>query len=375
MDQQVSYEHLDDEGGSSLTDQMRWLHVQVRQHHPQVHRIAIALYDARHGLLKTYVNSSDVTDPLALYERPLSEVPSLSELASRRESRVIHDFTQLPLPHGEHTVWLLARGYRSSYTVPLYQAGTLLGFLFFDSRKPGAFDGRLPDDLQIYVQLCRLSVLNVFSLSHAVEGMVKVARGLAHLRDIETGRHLDRMSSYVRLIAQRVARHYRLDDEFIEHLYLFSPLHDIGKVGIPDSILLKPGRLNDSERRLMQGHVELGLKLINEVMQEAGLATTPYLAILRNIVGCHHELLDGSGYPRGLRGEDIPLEARIVSIADIFDALTAERPYKKPWTNEEALAELARMGDHGQLDPHCVSAFASCIGEVGAIQKRFGLSG
>jgi HD-GYP domain-containing protein (c-di-GMP phosphodiesterase class II) len=375
MDQQVSYEHLDDEGGSSLTDQMRWLHVQVRQHHPQVHRIAIALYDARHGLLKTYVNSSDVTDPLALYERPLSEVPSLSELASRRESRVIHDFTQLPLPHGEHTVWLLARGYRSSYTVPLYQAGTLLGFLFFDSRKPGAFDGRLPDDLQIYVQLCRLSVLNVFSLSHAVEGMVKVARGLAHLRDIETGRHLDRMSSYVRLIAQRVARHYRLDDEIIEHLYLFSPLHDIGKVGIPDSILLKPGRLNDSERRLMQGHVELGLKLINEVMQEAGLATTPYLAILRNIVGCHHELLDGSGYPRGLRGEDIPLEARIVSIADIFDALTAERPYKKPWTNEEALAELARMGDHGQLDPHCVSAFASCIGEVGAIQKRFGLSG
>lgn len=375
MDQQVSYGHLDDEGGSSLTDQMRWLHVQVRQHHPQVHRIAIALYDARHGLLKTYVNSSDVTDPLALYERPLSEVPSLSELASRRESRVIHDFTQLPLPHGEHTVWLLARGYRSSYTVPLYQAGTLLGFLFFDSRKPGAFDGRLPDDLQIYVQLCRLSVLNVFSLSHAVEGMVKVARGLAHLRDIETGRHLDRMSSYVRLIAQRVARHYRLDDEFIEHLYLFSPLHDIGKVGIPDSILLKPGRLNDSERRLMQGHVELGLKLINEVMQEAGLATTPYLAILRNIVGCHHELLDGSGYPRGLRGEDIPLEARIVSIADIFDALTAERPYKKPWTNEEALAELARMGDHGQLDPHCVSAFASCIGEVGAIQKRFGLSG
>ncbi len=375
MDQQVSYEHLDDEGGSSLTDQMRWLHVQVRQHHPQVHRIAIALYDARHGLLKTYVNSSDVTDPLALYERPLSEVPSLSELASRRESRVIHDFTQLPLPHGEHTVWLLARGYRSSYTVPLYQAGTLLGFLFFDSRKPGAFDGRLPDDLQIYVQLCRLSVLNVFNLSHAVEGMVKVARGLAHLRDIETGRHLDRMSSYVRLIAQRVARHYRLDDEFIEHLYLFSPLHDIGKVGIPDSILLKPGRLNDSERRLMQGHVELGVKLINEVMQEAGLATTPYLAILRNIVGCHHELLDGSGYPRGLRGDEIPLEARIVSIADVFDALTAERPYKKPWTNEEALAELARMSDRGQLDPHCVSAFASCIGEVSAIQKRFGLSG
>lgn len=375
MQEHVSFEHLEDGSGNSLTDQMRWLHAQVRQHHPQVHRIAIALYDARHGLLKTYVNSSDVTDPLALYERPLSEVPSLSELASRRESRVIHDFTQLPLPHGEHTVWLLARGYRSSYTVPLYQAGTLLGFLFFDSRKPGAFDSRLPDELQIYVQLCRLSVLNVFNLSHAVEGMVKVARGLAHLRDIETGRHLDRMSSYVRLIAQRVARHYRLDDEFIEHLYLFSPLHDIGKVGIPDSILLKPGRLTDDERRLMQGHVELGVKLIDEVMQEAGLVATPYLAILRNIVGGHHELLDGSGYPRGLRGDEVPMEARIVSIADIFDALTAERPYKRPWSNDEALSELGHMSACGQLDPVCVSALASCIGEAGAIQRRFGLSG
>ena len=375
MQEQVSYEHLDEDSGSSLNEQMRWLHTQVRHHHPQVHRIAIALYDARHGLLKTYVNSSDVTDPLALYERPLSDVPSLAELASRRESRVIHDFTLLPPPHGEHTVWLLARGYRSSYTVPLYQSGTLLGFLFFDSRKPGAFDGRLPEDLQIYVQLCRLSVLNVFNLSHAVEGMVKVARGLAHLRDIETGRHLDRMSSYARLIAQRVARHFSLDDEFIEHLYLFSPLHDIGKVGIPDSILLKPGRLTDPERRLMQGHVELGLKLIDEVMQEAGLVATPYISILRNIVGGHHELLDGSGYPRGLRGDDIPMEARIVTIADIFDALTSERPYKRPWSNEEALAELARMSTCGQLDPVCVSALASCIGEVSTIQKRFGLSG
>ena len=375
MQEQVSYEHLDEDGGNSLNEQMRWLHAQVRHHHPQVHRIAIALYDARHGLLKTYVNSSDVTDPLALYERPLSEVPSLAELASRHETRVIHDLTQLPAPHGEHTLWLLGRGYRSSYTVPLYQSGTLLGFLFFDSRKPGAFDGRLPEDLQIYVQLCRLSVLNVFNLSHAVEGMVKVARGLAHLRDIETGRHLDRMSSYARLIAQRVARHFSLDDEFIEHLYLFSPLHDIGKVGIPDSILLKPGRLTDPERLQMQAHVDLGVKLIDEVMQEAGLVATPYLAILRNIVGGHHELLDGSGYPRGLRGDDILMEARIVTIADIFDALTAERPYKRPWSNDEALAELGRMSTAGQLDAHCVSALASCIGEVSAIQRRFGLSG
>lgn len=373
MTRPVSFDALSEDGGTSLTEQMAWLHDQIRQRHPQVHRIAIALYDARHALLKTYVHSSDVSDPLDRYQKLLSDVPSLEELALRRTSRVISDLTRLPAPHGEHTLWLLGHGYRSSYTVPLYQAGALLGFLFFDSRKPGAFDGALPAALQIHVQLCRLSVLNVFNLSHAVEGMVKIARGLAHLRDIETGRHLDRMASYSRLIAQQVAAHFGRDDEFVEHVYLFAPLHDIGKIGIPDSILLKPGRLTDEERTLMQGHVDLGVKLVDEVMQEAGLATTPYLSTLRNIVGGHHEWMDGSGYPRGLRGEAVPLEARIVTIADIFDALTSERPYKKPWRNEDAFAELDRMTDAGKLDAACVRALRAALPAVQGIQQRFGL--
>jgi HD-GYP domain-containing protein (c-di-GMP phosphodiesterase class II) len=374
MTKPVSFEALDPEAGTSLTDQMRWLHEQVRLHCPQVNRVAIALYDSRLEMLKTYVNSSDVPHPLSLYERPLSSVPSLEELARDRTARVINDMAQLPQPHAEHTQWLLAHGYRSSYTVPLFQSGTLLGFLFFDSREPDAFDGRVPDELQIYVQLCRLSVLNVVNLSHAVEGMVKVARGLAHLRDIETGHHLDRMSSYSRVVAKGVARRFGCSDEFIEHVYLFSPLHDIGKIGIADSILLKPGRLTDDERLAMQGHVELGGRLIDEVMEESGLISSPYLSVLHNLVLCHHEFLDGSGYPRGLSGDAVPLEARIVTIADIFDALTSERPYKKPWSHQEALAELRRMADAGKLDRHCVEAIAAADDEVRAIQARFGLT-
>ncbi|HEY9191277.1 MAG TPA: HD domain-containing phosphohydrolase [Methyloversatilis sp.] len=374
MTKPVSFEMLDPEAGTSLTDQMRWLHDQVRQHYPQVNRVAIALYDSRQEMLKTYVNSSDVTDPLSLYERPLSSVPSLEELARDRAARVINDMALLPLPHAEHTQWLLSHGYRSSYTVPLFQSGTLLGFLFFDSRQPGAFDGQVPDELQIYVQLCRLSVLNVVNLSHAVEGMVKVARGLAHLRDIETGHHLDRMSSYSRVVAKGVARQFGCSDEFIEHVYLFSPLHDIGKIGIADSILLKPGRLSDDERLTMQSHVELGGRLIDEVMEESGLVSSPYLSVLHNLVLCHHEFLDGSGYPRGLIGDAVPLEARIVTIADIFDALTSERPYKKPWSNQDALTELRRMADAGKLDRRCVEALAAADDEVRAIQGRFGLA-
>jgi HD-GYP domain-containing protein (c-di-GMP phosphodiesterase class II) len=370
----ISFETLSTEAGTSLTEQMEWLHEQVRHRYPAVHRIAITLYDSKHGVLKTYVNSSDVSDPLSRYERPLESVPSLAELARNRASRVINDLSQLPLPHVDHTHWLLSHGYASSFTVPLFQSGTLLGFMFFDSREMDAFGGTLPDDLQIYVQLCRMSVLNVINLSHAVEGMVKVARGLAHLRDIETGQHLDRMSSYSRLIARSIAAEEGCDDEFIEHVYLFAPLHDIGKIGIADSILLKPGRLTDEERTTMQGHVNLGVELVDAVMNDTEMVGTLYVSVLRNIVHCHHEWMDGSGYPRGLVGEAIPLEARIVTIADIFDALTSERPYKKPWSNEDAMAELHRMAEAGKLDRHCVAILDGAADEVRAIQQKFGIT-
>ncbi|MFH1814120.1 MAG: HD domain-containing phosphohydrolase [Pseudomonadota bacterium] len=373
MTRQTASEGLEEEVDSSLSDEMMWLHEHVLQRHSTVHRIAVALYDSRHDLLKTYVNSSDVPNPLSLYQQPLDEMPSLSDLAQRHASRVISDLAQLPGPHAEHTRWLIGQGYRSSYTVPMYQSGGLLGFVFFDSRVPGAFDGGLTADLQIYVQLCRMSVLNVVNLAHAVQAIVKVARNLTHLRDIETGRHLDRMSSYCRLIARGVAKHYGCDDEYIEHLYLFSQLHDIGKVGISDSILLKPGRLTDDERLIVQGHVELGVQLVDEVMKNAGLVETRYLSMMRNVVHCHHEFMDGSGYPRGLAGDALPLEGRIGTIADIFDALTSERPYKRPWSNDEALGELMRMKDAGKLDPHCVSALVNARDEVRDIQQKFGL--
>jgi HD-GYP domain-containing protein (c-di-GMP phosphodiesterase class II) len=360
--------------GTSLTEQMRWLHARVRHHHPQVHRIAIALYDSRHDTLKTYVDSSDIADRLALYERPLADVPSLFELAHNHSARVIDDMAQLPQPHGEHTVWLLSHSYRSSYTVPLYQSAKLLGFLFFDSRRVGLFDSRLLHELQMYVQWCRLSVLHMFNLSQAVAGIATTAGAGAHLRDIETGRHLDRMSSYSRLIAKAVAPQFGRNDEFIEHVYLFSPLHDVGKVGVADNLLLKPGPLTDEQRTAMQEHVALGARLIEEMMQEGGIVATPYFEVLKNIVCCHHEFLDGSGYPQKMAGDALPLEARIVATADIFDALTSVRPYRTPCSNDEALAELQRMADAGQLDPHCVSALARSRGGVAGIQQKFGLT-
>lgn len=382
MTKPVSFEALDPEAGTSLTDQMRWLHEQVRLHCPQVNRVAIALYDSRLEMLKTYVNSSDVPHPLSLYERPLSSVPSLEELARDRTARVINDMAQLPQPHAEHTQWLLAHGYRSSYTVPLFQSGTLLGFLFFDSREPDAFDGRVPDELQIYVQLCRLSVLNVVNLSHAVEGMVKVARGLAHLRDIETGHHLDRMSSYSRVVAKGVARRFGCSDEFIEHVYLFSPLHDIGKIGIADSILLKPGRLTAEEFDVMKSHATIGADAINKAMVQAIAACADaeaaeraakafgFLEVAKEIAVGHHEKWDGSGYPAGLVGDAIPVSARLMALADVFDALMTRRVCKQPFSLDETTRIICEgRGKH--FDPDVVDAFMACRERFADIASRF----
>jgi hypothetical protein len=349
---------------TSLNARMAWLHERIREHHPQVHRVAIALYDARLGLIRTYVSSGDADDALARCEQPLDKVPSLAALALTHDTRVIHDLAQLKAPLGERTAWLLSHGYRSSYTVPLHLSGEPLGFLFFDSRKPGAFDARLPDALQIHVQLCRLSLQNIIRLSRAFADR---APGVGTDGD----RHGDRVAGYSRIIARAVAAHFGRSDEFVEHVHLFAPMHDIGQPGAPHHAPREPGAPDDEARRLIAEQVTLGLRLVDEVMEDTGGALASCARVLRNIVGDHHEFLDGSGCPRGLRGAEVPLEARIVAVADIFDALSsggAGTPHER---NEDALARLRRLCDAGKLDPLCVAGLAADPDAVLEIQRRF----
>ena len=178
------------------------------------------------------------------------------------------------------------------------------------------------------------------------------------------------MSRYSRLIAQKLASNFNFDDEFIEHIFLFSPLHDVGKIAISDSILLKPEPLTDQEFYEMRTHPQKGLEIIDNLILNFGLNGVKHIEVLRNIVCHHHELKDGSGYPENLKGNDIPIEARIVTVADIFDALTSKRPYKNKWTNEQAFAELTRLAN-SQLDEDCVNALLACIPEIEAVQSQF----
>jgi HD-GYP domain-containing protein (c-di-GMP phosphodiesterase class II) len=172
------------------------------------------------------------------------------------------------------------------------------------------------------------------------------------------------------MVARVVAPTADRPDEFVEHVFLYSPLHDIGKIGIPDAILLKPGPLTDEEWVVMRSHTTKGREMVDRISADLLIDYLPDQSVLQNIVELHHEALDGSGYPYGLKGDAVPLEARIVSIADVFDALTSERPYKEPWTTERSVDELRRMVDRGRLDGDCVEALAANLDEATDISIR-----
>ncbi|MBU3568332.1 HD domain-containing protein [Polynucleobacter sp. UK-Pondora-W15] len=209
------------------------------------------------------------------------------------------------------------------------------------------------------------TIIRLFSLNEknkAValeEQMLASLNALAKARDNETGNHIIRTQLYVKNLALRLRKmgYYEgeLTDRIIDLLFKAAPLHDIGKVGIPDHILLKPGRLNDEEWEIMKTHTTIGEAVLSsaeiEFKDEDGV-----IAKALKIAGGHHEKWDGSGYPRGLSGADIPLAARIMSVADIYDALVSERVYKKGWTHREAIQEIiSHQGTY--FDPRVVEAF------------------
>lgn len=349
------------QGDGTVNERLAALHSRLLDSAPQICRIACAIYDSSADHLKTFVNSTRSGQAIAAYQATLSDVPSLKLLAAQGQCRVIDDIKADIQPGTEHSNWLLAQPYHSSFTVPMYDNGHFLGFVFFDADQTGYFTYAIQRDLLLYANLINMALSSELSAVRAILASAQVARDFAHLRDFETGAHLERMARYARLIAQGVASHYQLSDETIEHIYLFAPLHDIGKIGIPDHILLKQGPLSADERLEMQTHVEKGEAIMLKVIGDFGLEHLPDSQIMRNIVACHHEMLDGSGYPRGLVGAAIPIEARIVTVADIFDALTSLRPYKQPWPVSQALAELETMASAGKLDMLCVQALKSHI--------------
>ena len=190
-----------------------------------------------------------------------------------------------------------------------------------------------------------LSLVDAAELRRSRLQVIQRLGQAAEYKDNETGMHVIRMSYYARQLALAAG----FSEAQAEDLLNAAPMHDVGKIGIPDAILQKPGKLDEAEWQVMRSHAEIGAAIIGE--HAGGL-----LKMARTIALTHHEKWDGSGYPNGLKGEEIALEGRIVAIADVFDALTSERPYKRAWTVEEAIATMRRdSGSH--FDPELIELF------------------
>lgn len=374
MDNDENFSHRDNldflNSSGSLRGKVVAAHDVVRRRFEFIARIALTLYDAETGVLKAYLHSGAQDDPLEHYQALLDNAPSLKEILKRGRPRVINNLVTIQDQTHEHTRRIGRHGYAASYTLPMFNNGEFIGFLFLNSREANVFTEDVLEQLDIYGHLIALMVTSEIAAVHTLAAMVKATGHITHRRDPETGSHLDRMSRFSLLIANALSEKNDLDDDYIQHVFMFSPLHDIGKIGIPDHILLKPGKLSEEEMVVMKTHAEKGREMIDDLLVSFGLENVAHVDILRNIASYHHESINGSGYPDSRRGEEIPLEARIVAVADVFDALTSRRSYKEAWTNAEAFATLQRLaGD--KLDQDCVDALLANQEQVEEIQRRF----
>ncbi|CAM3883259.1 HD domain-containing phosphohydrolase [Shewanella aquimarina] len=354
---------------SSIMSKLAHLHATTQAKLPQITRIAVALFDETTDIVRTFIYSGKPS-PLNHYQANLSRCHSLLEIARFREARIVQDLGIYRDSRHEHAIKIYEAGYRSSYTLPLLSGNTLLGFIFFNGDDKEVLDKRCVEHLDLIGNLLALMVINELSEVNTLASTMKTAIDVTHFRDPETAGHLSRMAHYSRLIAQRLADERGLNDHFIEHIFMFAPLHDIGKITVPDEILFKRGPLTLDERAEMQKHCESGRDLIDKLLCNYRLSNLDHTQMLRNIVLYHHEAIDGSGYPTSLRGDEVPIEARIVAVADVFDALTSERPYKSAWTNSDAFAELERLSG-SKLDADCVAALHEALPEVLRIQSTF----
>lgn len=340
----------------------------------EIDRVGIAFIDYRRGyIIAEYGVASYDTILLGPgYEVATGET-SLKRLINNPHGIINNDVPFVAARHPNSTsLDLINReGIGSNMIIPLVSNNVVFGFIFVSSLKKGHFtDENLRFASKIVYEIG--GPLNrSYLLKVVLAKMTTTFAKLVDRKDNETGDHLLRMVKYSTIIAEGVRKlnlkSHPMDKKTILDIERHASVHDIGKVGIPDDILKKPGKLTNEEWEIMKTHVTIGGEIFSELRRDFGMFDQDFYKVAEQIVKFHHEKFDGSGYPYRLRGNEIPLVARIVALADVFDALTSERVYKKAFSFEKALDIIDDSSGH-HFDPIIVQAF---MNEIDAIMEVY----
>jgi HD-GYP domain-containing protein (c-di-GMP phosphodiesterase class II) len=339
------------------------------QYIPYTH-IGVALIDEdRKIITASYAASGQYHENLhvrILGSKVALKETSLSSIVESGKERIINDLEEYVKgkPLKDYNKVLLEEGIRASITFPLKNNNEVIGIIFFSSNTKNVYKNEHIRFLRTLANSISLSLeKDIFIEDMIISSTLALAK-LTEERDNETGEHLQRMKIYSRMIAEFLSKEEKykglIDVSYINNIERFAPLHDVGKVAIRDEILLKPGKLTKEEFEIMKTHATYGakvLRLADDSLKKKGRSIFK-LAI--QIAEGHHEKWDGSGYPYGKSGEAIPLSARIVAMADVFDALTSERPYKKPFSFEDSV-KIITEGKGKQFDPEIIDIFMKNI--------------
>ncbi len=344
----------------------------AREHYPILSRLSVVLCNENRA--SNYF-VSDTLCQKAEYrhiEQELTPESALSRMAESLDTRIINDLTTISST--KQISHLLNLGHQSSYTTPIHHQESNLGFVFINASSTGFFANQIIQcDIAYLTQVISSLFVQWFERQRHFQSSLAIALNMGHARDPETKEHLIRMGKYSEQIARTLSHTKReITHQFIHRIRLYAPFHDIGKYRIPDKVLFSSARFNEEERNIMNNHTLYGEEMIDDVvaLSHHSSMCSEEIQFIKNIVRHHHEYFDGSGLPDALSNAEIPLEARIVTLADVFDALMSKRAYKHAWSLDEVM-EYIEVQNGSMFDPECVEALKQNLDGFMAIREQY----
>ena len=338
----------------SLNQQLQQLMLRMQTRQPNIARVSFAKYIAETDTLVTCADSEFERWSELHYEMCLSKVTQLKQTANAGVPRIIDDLNDGK--ECERIRLLLKKGYRSSAAIPCYYQRQLSGFIFINAFEAHAFNQKSLLTLEPYFEMIQFTVESQCQVLDTITKLAERVKVGAQLYGHDSYYHGRRMRLYTRTIAEQLAEHYQFDDEQVEAISLFAQYHDIGKTEFPDSLINNPGRFGTSDLITARSYIDNGIKIVEEIISSIGNPNHPSIQLLKDIMRFQHEYLDGSGYPYGFHADEIPIAARIVGVASVFDAMTTHKSYRQACSVPSSLLELEKMVQQGKLDSECVNA-------------------